>query len=129
MDKELPVEVVANKRKRTILIILFCTAMLVVAIWLLQSSFKSSLKAADTITSIVQIGTIENTINAAGEILPEFEQVITSPVNASIKNVVLDAGAAVKAGQSILTLDKETAETEYQKLKFQLASSTIVLKN
>lgn len=85
MDKELPVEVVANKRKRTILIILFCTAMLVVAIWLLRSSFKSSLKAADTITSIDQIGTIENTINAAGEILPEFEQVITSPVNASIK--------------------------------------------
>lgn len=122
MDKELPIEVITNKRRKTVLVVILSIGILVTAIWLLRSSFKSSLQAKDILTSVVHIGTIENTINASGEILPEFEQVITSPINASIKNVVMDAGAAVNAGQSILSLDKEASETDYQKLKFQLAS-------
>ncbi len=122
MDKDIPEEVLAGKRKKTILIIVISVAVLVLAIWLLRSSFKSSLSVSEIRTAIVETGTMENTISAAGEILPEFEQVITSPVNASIKNVVMDAGSVVKTGQSILSLDKEALETEYQKLRFQLAS-------
>jgi len=66
------------------------------------------------------VGNVENTLNATGEVLPEFEEVITSPINASIKNVVMDAGKKVNAGQSILTLDKSATENDYAKLKFQL---------
>jgi len=122
MDKDIPEEVLAGKRKKTILIIVISVAVLVLAIWLLRSSFKSSLSVSEITTAVVETGTMENTISASGEILPEFEQVITSPVNASIKNVVMDAGSVVKTGQSILSLDKEALETEYQKLRFQLAS-------
>jgi HlyD family secretion protein len=48
--------------------------------------------------------------------------VITSPINASIKDVLLDAGTPVKTGQSILSLDKQASQNEYEKMKFQLAS-------
>jgi len=42
------------------------------------------LKSAENrTTTVVEIGNIENTLNASGQILPEFEQVITSPINAS----------------------------------------------
>jgi HlyD family secretion protein len=128
MVTDIPEEVLAGKRKKTILIIVISVAVLVLAIWLLRSSFKSSLSVSEITTAVIETGTMENTISASGEILPEFEQVITSPVNASIKNVVMDAGSVVKTGQSILSLDKEALETEYQKLRFQLASKRISIE-
>jgi HlyD family secretion protein len=78
-------------------------------------------------TAVVEIGSIENTINASGEILPEFEQVITSPISAVIQNVIVEAGNEVKPGQSILELDKEYTTMEYEKLRFQVESKHIAI--
>jgi len=47
---------------------------------------------------------------------------LISPINAAVREVLLDAGARVRAGQSILVLDKSSAETEYDKLRFQIES-------
>ena len=71
---------------------------------------------------MVERGDVENTINASGELLPEFEGIITSPINASVQSVIIDVGSPVKAGQSIITLDKSASQTEYEKLKFELES-------
>ena len=92
------------------------------AIWLLRFSLASSLKKSAITTAIVETGNIENTINASGEVLPEFEATITSPINASVQKVIIDAGSKVKAGESILTLDKSASQTEFEKLKFQVES-------
>ena len=75
------------------------------------------------------MGNIENTINASGEILPEFEEIITSPINASIQNVVMDAGTSVKAGQSVLTLDKSASQTEYEKQNLSSNQKVTKYKN
>jgi HlyD family secretion protein len=80
------------------------------------------LKKSNITTAVVEKGDIENTISASGEILPEFEEIVTSPINASIQNVVMDAGNKVQAGQSILTLDKSASQTEYEKERFELES-------
>lgn len=122
MDKVISQEVVSSRRKKAVAIAVLSIAALIAAIWFLRSSFRSSLKKNEITTSVVEVGNIENTISASGEVIPEFEQVITSPINASIKDVAMDAGSRVAAGQSILSLDKETTETEFQKLKFQLES-------
>lgn len=120
MDTEITEEVNAQKRKKTLIIVLIAIAVLVVSIWLMRQYIKSSLSRSEITTAKVEVGDVENTLNATGEVLPEFEEVITSPINASIKNVIMDAGGKVKAGQSILTLDKSAAENDYVKLKFQL---------
>ncbi|HTE02205.1 MAG TPA: HlyD family efflux transporter periplasmic adaptor subunit [Mucilaginibacter sp.] len=120
MDTEITEEVTAQKRKKTIIIVLIAIAILVVSIWLMRSYLKSSVTRSEINTAKVEVGNVENTLNATGEVLPEFEEVITSPINASIKNVVMDAGGKVKAGQSILTLDKSAADNDYAKQKFQL---------
>ncbi len=93
-----------------------------IAILVLRFYFKPSLTNADFTTAKVEIGIIENTINATGEVLPEFEEIIASPINASIKNVLMDAGNPVQKGQSILTLDKSVTQTDYEKLRFQIES-------
>jgi HlyD family secretion protein len=120
MDTEITEEVTRQKRKKGIIIGFIVIAVLALSIWLMRSYLKSSVSRSLISTSKVEIGNVENTINATGEVLPEFEEVITSPINASIKNIVMDAGGKVKTGQSILTLDKSAAEHDYATLKFQL---------
>jgi HlyD family secretion protein len=89
---------------------------------LVRNFFKSTISRAEINTAVVQTGDIENTINASGEILPEFEEVLTSPINASVRSVSMEAGKKVNAGQSILTLDKSAAQTDFDKLGFQIES-------
>ncbi len=122
MDKAVSQNVVDAKRNRGILTIAIIAISLVAAIWLVRSSIKSSINKSEMTTGILEKVNVENTINESGEILPEFEGIITSPINASIQSVIIDIGSPVKAGQSILTLDKSAAQTEYEKSKFELES-------
>jgi HlyD family secretion protein len=120
MDKEITLEVTASKRKKGAVVIISSIAVLVLAVMLLRGYIKSTITRSEITTAKVEIANIENTINATGEVLPEFEEIITSPINASIKSALMDAGNKIKAGQSILTLDKSATQTDYEKQKFQL---------
>lgn len=122
MDKLIEEEVITKRKKKRYLVAVIVLALLVCGIWLVRTFLNPSINTNQFTTAKVEIGDIENTINATGEVLPEFEEVLASPINASIKNVVMDAGNKVKAGQSILTLDKSQAQTDYEKLQFQIES-------
>jgi HlyD family secretion protein len=122
MDKLIEEEVSSKRKKKTYLLIFIIIAVLAITIWVIRFYFKPSLTSADFTTARVETGIIENTINATGEVLPEFEEVLTSPINASIKDVLMDAGNKVKKGQSILSLDKSVSQTDYGKLQFQMES-------
>jgi len=122
MDKSIEVETTTKlKRKRNIIIIIVLV-VLVVAIFSVRALIQPSISRAEFTSAIVSTGNIENTINASGEVLPEFEEVLTSPINAAVREVLMDAGTKIKAGQSILTLDKSAAQTEYDKLGFLIES-------
>jgi HlyD family secretion protein len=122
MDTVIEEEVTARKKKSAIIIITVVIAVFAIAVWLLRSSLKSTIKKTEITTAVVEKGSVENTLNATGEVLPEFEEILTSPINASIKKVLMDAGNKVKEGQSILTLDKSASQTEFERLNFQLQS-------
>ncbi|MDB5129425.1 biotin/lipoyl-binding protein, partial [Mucilaginibacter sp.] len=122
MDTVIEEEVTARKKKSAIIIVTVVIAVLAIAVWLLRTSLKSTIKKTEITTAVVDKGSVENTLNATGEVLPEFEEILTSPINASIKKVLMDAGNKVKAGQSILTLDKSASQTEFERLNFQLQS-------
>jgi HlyD family secretion protein len=128
MDTPISQEIISQNKRKTIFISVLCVAALAAAVFLVRNYFKSSIKRSEFTTAIVGTGNIENTITAAGEVLPEFEEVLTSPINASIKNALLDAGTQVKAGQAILMLDKSASENEFDKLKFQLESKRNEIK-
>lgn len=122
MDKVIEEEVKAGRRKKTLWIIIAIVLIISLLIWLLRFSLSASIKKSTITTAVVEMGNIENTITASGEVLPEFEEIISSPINASVQSVQMDAGSQVKAGQSVLSLDKSSAQTDYEKLKFQLES-------
>lgn len=122
MDKVIEDEVNARTRKKTILITFLCILVLAVVTWIIRSSLASSIKKSAIVTAVVDRGDVDNTINAAGEVQPEFEETITSPINASVQKVMLNAGSKVKANESVLTLDKTASQNELVKLNFQLES-------
>ena len=128
MDTEITQEVTSQRKRKTIVIVLIIVAVVFGLIWALRTTLKSSIKKSEITTAVVETSNIENTLNATGEVLPEFEEILTSPINASIKKVIMDAGNKVNAGQSILTLDKSATETDFEKLKFQLESKQNEIK-
>lgn len=122
MDTALSQNVITAKRIKTIAFLAGAVMALTGAVWFLRSGIKPSIERAQLTTAVVEMGDIDNTLNASGEVIPEFEQVISSPINASIQEVLLDAGSPVKAGEVILSLDKAATQVEYERLKFQLES-------
>lgn len=96
MDKNITQEVSKQKKRKGISISIIFVLLLLASVMIIRASFSSTIKEQEITTAVVELGTIENTISASGEILPEFEQVITSPINASIKSVAMDAGSTVK---------------------------------
>lgn len=122
MDTALPNTVIQQRKRKRAYVVAVIVIIILICIWLVRFSFASTINSTAFTTSKVEIGNIENTLTASGQILPEFEEVITSPISASIKDVLLDAGSQVKAGQAILTLDKTATQTEFEKQKFGLES-------
>jgi len=122
MDKIIPKEVLIRRKKMTFLVALIIFSSVAFLFVLFRIWIKPSVNRSKIVTAVVETGSIENTITASGEILPEFEQVITSPINSSVQKVLTEAGTAISPGQAILTLDKSSAQTEYEKQKFQLES-------
>lgn len=122
MDKIIEGEILVRKKRKMLSVILLIAVVLVTSVLLLRFTLKTSVKKSALSIAVVERGNIENTINGSGEVLPEFEEIVTSPITASIQNVTLNAGSEVDAGQSILTLDKSAAQTELEKMKFRLES-------
>ena len=122
MDTAISKKEITAKRNKTIVIIIVAVIAIIADIWILRSGVQSSIDRSEITTSVVEIGNIDNTLNASGEIIPEFEEVISSPINASIKEVIRDAGLVVKAGDAILSLDKAAIQAEFERLRFQLES-------
>jgi HlyD family secretion protein len=122
MDIDIEQQVTKERKKKVVLISFVAVIIVATTIYFLRLGLSTSMSASSFTTAIVETGTIENTINASGEVVPEFEEIINSPIVASIKNVLRNAGSTVKAGESILSLDKSATASELEKQRFQLES-------
>lgn len=121
MDRELAPEIVSRSRRKPWLIGLLCLLVLAGAVAWMRSLLKTSVEGSRIRTAVVQKGPVENTISASGEVIPAYEQIMTSPIRASIRRVLLTPGARVRPGQPLVELDKSLTQIEYKKLQDQLA--------
>ena len=116
----LPETVLVQRRRKTGLLLLLSLAILAAAVFLIRLAFRSTISRSSITTAVVTRGDIENTLNASGVVSPEFEEILTSPIIASVQKVLVDVGNPIQPGQSVLTLDKAASQTEYEKLEIQL---------
>ncbi|WP_374163549.1 efflux RND transporter periplasmic adaptor subunit [Arcticibacter sp. MXS-1] len=122
MDMLIPEEIVQRRKRKRGIWIALAFAGLIALIFSFRILVKPSVSKSSITTFLAEEGPVENTISATGEVLPEFEQVITSPIQSSIQDVLVETGATLHPGQAILTLDKSGTVSEFDKQKFQLES-------
>jgi len=120
MDRELSAKIIQQQRYRNILWGVVILGGIVAGLYFFRSSLTTTLETAKFRTAIAENGNIENTITATGEVLPEFEQVITSSIQAAVEKVLIPVGSTVKPNQPILLLNKEFALLKKDKLNDQL---------
>jgi HlyD family secretion protein len=69
----------------------------------------------------VDRGPVEAVLEASGTVIPAFEKVVSSPVEARVERILRRPGAAVEPGDEILELDTSSARTELDRTEDRLA--------
>jgi HlyD family secretion protein len=120
MDRDISKGDIQKQKAKTWVWVGMGVLALAICAWILRGSLATSVKQNDIRTAVAELGAIENTLTASGEVLPEFEQVIISPITAIIQNVLLNEGAHIKAGERLIELDKEFTKLNFEKQRDQL---------
>lgn len=81
---------------------------------------KASISRARIRTAKVERGPIEATISASGTVVPEFEQVLSSPINARVVRILKRPGEVVKRGEPIIELDTSESILVLEKVNQQV---------
>lgn len=121
MDRELAPEIVRKSRTRTYLIAFVALVTVSLVLFFFRNILKTSVESSRIRTAVADVGPVENSLNATGEVIPAYEQIITSPIRASIRRVLLTPGTQVRPGQAILDLDKSLTLIDFEKMQDQLA--------
>jgi len=121
MDREVEPDYVKKQNSRRWIIGITVLVIVAAGIYFLRRSLQGTIESSRIRTAAVEVGDVENTITAAGEIIPAYEQIITSPIRASIRRVLINPGTPVIPGQAIMDLDKSLTEIELEKYQDQLA--------
>jgi len=99
-------EIDPKERRRTQLRRWALAAGVVIALWLAASwgfgLIRPSLKRSMVRTAVVDQGAVDASLSATGVVVPETEQVVSSPVDARLLRVVRKAGSTVKSGDAIV---------------------------
>ncbi len=120
MDREIDPTVIKKedwKRRGWIVVMVL---LIIGSLFGLRSLLRTNVEANRLRTAMAEIGRMDNTLNASGEVIPAFEQVITAPIRAEVQEVLASVGTTIEPGTPILALDKSFSELEYEKLKQEL---------
>jgi len=120
MDRAISKEYRNKKLLRRILLSVSILAFLGLTVYLTRRGLALSIDGDRILISTAELGTVSHTLTASGLVSPAFEEVISSPIQATIKEVLLPLGAEIKPRQSIMALDKSFAELDYEKQEQEL---------
>jgi HlyD family secretion protein len=117
MDRELSASARQAQKRKRFWQIGIAVALVAAAVFGFRSLITPTIEKASLRTALVEEGQVVATITASGTVVPEHEQVITSPIQARIEQVVHNTGEQVQPGDQILLLDRAYTQLAYDKLK------------
>ncbi|MBU0983884.1 MAG: efflux RND transporter periplasmic adaptor subunit [candidate division Zixibacteria bacterium] len=120
MDRELPEQLIRQRRIKRIAVIVIVAASLVLSVLALRAMIAPTLQRSKIRTAIAEIGRIDAAVTASGVVVPEFEQTLTTPVGSTVERILKRNGDAVVAGESILGLNTESLDLELARLGSEL---------
>jgi HlyD family secretion protein len=121
MDRELDVSFRRRLMGRRVAWAGGTVALLMAILLLLPGWLRPSIARERIRTGVVDRGPIEGIIEATGTVIPAFEGVISSPIEARVEKVLKRPGEVVRAGDEILKLDVSSARLALERLEDQLA--------
>lgn len=96
-------------------------ALIAAVLLLLPGWLRPTLERDRLRTGRVDRGPIEGVIEASGTVIPAFEGVLSSPVEARIQKILKRPGEVVRAGEEILALDTSGSRLALERLEDQLS--------
>lgn len=121
MDREID----TRTRYRALLKRLLVPAAVIASAGLLLSwgtgLLRPSVKRSSIRTAVVDQGPVDASLSATGTVVPQTEQVLSSPVDARLMRVIRKAGTAVGAGDPIVELDVSASVLAVESLGQDLA--------
>lgn len=96
-------------------------ALIAAVLLLLPGWLRPSLDRERLRTGTIDRGPIEGIVEASGTVIPAFEGVLSSPVEARVEKILKRPGEVVKAGEEILKLDTSASRLAFERLQDQLA--------
>ncbi|MBN1996145.1 efflux RND transporter periplasmic adaptor subunit [candidate division KSB1 bacterium] len=121
MDRVLPDTVKRKRTKKVMLKFVVSAVLFFLLLMFLRNIVQPSIRKSEFYIAVAEIGDIQATVSASGTVLPEFEEIKTSPIQSTIKTIYRNTGDTVEPGDSILFLDTKTTKLNLEKLKDQLA--------
>jgi HlyD family secretion protein len=121
MDQAIGIDTLRRRRHLRLAGGALLFAGLFAAAWGLNRVVRPGVAAADIVVSEVRPGNVDNTINAAGVVIPVHEEVVSSPGASRIARVHAKPGQQVKQGELLLELDDREIRLALEALKEQLA--------
>lgn len=121
MDRDISNSQLRVRKIKRISQALIAVVLFVLIIIMFRSVLQSSLKQSQLLTAVAEIGDIEGAITASGIVIPEFEQIITSPIQSRIEAIYHRSGETVQKDSSILKLNKEFTQNTLDQMRDELA--------
>ena len=121
MDQAIPIDILRRRSRQRLATGLLVFAGLCAAAWGLNRVLRPSIDAGAVVVAEVRRGDVDNTINAAGVVIPVREEVVASPGASRVAHVHAKPGQQVKQGELLLELDDREIRLALEALKEQLA--------
>lgn len=121
MDRELDPTVRRWRIARRVLAGTGGVAALAAVLLLLPGWLRPSVDRSRLRVEPVTRGPVAAVVEASGTVIPAFEKVLSTPVEARVERVLLRPGAAVEPGDEILELDTSGAALQLERVEDRLA--------
>jgi HlyD family secretion protein len=121
MDQAIGIDLLRRRRHFRLAAGILLFAAFIAAAWGINRLVRPGISAADVVVAEVRRGNVDNTINAAGVVIPVHEEVVSSPGASRVARVLAKPGQQVKQGELLLELDDREIRLALEALKEQLA--------
>ncbi len=121
MDRPLSKTVLLERARKRWIRLFLAGVGLVAVVAFITRSLSPSMERVKVRTALVEVGEVEATLTASGTVVPEFEQVITSPIETRVLKLLKRAGDTILAQEPILILDNGAALATFEKHQDQVS--------
>ena len=121
MDQALDPRISQRRRRKTLLAAAAVLATVCAAAWGINRAVSPSVAADSIVIAEVRSGSIANTINASGIVIPVHEELVSSPIQTRVAKVHARLGQQVAANELLLELDNHSILLAIDAIKEQIA--------